>query len=172
MKIWYRLVTTFTIALILDGLTKFWAEHMLDPYHPVPVLDEIFRLTLGYNTGVAFGLFANGGTLPLIVTGLVIAGLAFWLTKALRAGEIPAKAGWPIGFLLGGAVANFVDRIPDGRVTDFLDIGFGTTRWPTFNLADSFITLALIYLMIITFEDRQVIDPHQPNTSSPENESY
>lgn len=167
MKIWSRLISALLIALILDGVTKIWAEQTLVPFEPVPVLGEFFRLTLGYNTGVAFGLFANGGPWPSIVTGIVIVGLAVWLTNALRAGEIPAKAGWPIGLLLGGAIANFTDRIFDGRVTDFLDVGLGATRWPTFNLADSFITLSLIYLMFVTFDqapaatDQPRSDPSQ-----------
>lgn len=154
MKIWSRLATALLIALVLDGLTKTWAERVLDPYQPVPVVGEFFRLTLGYNTGVAFGMFANGGLWPLIVTGIVILGLAVWLTGALRAGEIPPWAGWPIGLLLGGAIANFIDRAPDGRVTDFLDVGLGASRWPAFNLADSFITLGLIYLLLITSHRR------------------
>lgn len=170
MKIWSRLIFSLIIALIMDGVTKLWAEQTLVPFEPVPVIGEFFRLTLGYNTGVAFGLFANGGPWPSIVTGLVIVGLAIWLTNALRAGEIPGRAGWPIGFLLGGAIANFTDRIFDGRVTDFLDVGLGAARWPTFNLADSFITLSLIYLMLVTFDHRPVPAGQQPSDPSPESD--
>ena len=164
MKIWYRLVTTLTIALALDGLTKLWAESILEPYQAVPIVGQVFRLTLGYNTGVAFGLFANGGSWPLLVTGIVILGLAIWLSNALRTGEVPARAGWPIGVLLGGGIGNFADRFFDGRVTDFLDVGLGAARWPTFNLADSFITLSLVYLMFVTFGGSH----HAPEPGGPE----
>jgi len=51
--------------------------------------------------------------------------------------------------LLGGAIANFGDRLLDGRVTDFLDVGLGITRWPTFNLADSFIMLGIAWLLLL-----------------------
>jgi signal peptidase II len=152
MKVWYRLIPPILIALALDGATKIWAEQTLEPYQPVPVIGEYFRLTLGYNTGVAFGLFANLGVGPLIVTGAVIVGLAFWLTYALRQGDFPAIAVWPMGLLLGGAVANFIDRLLDGRVIDFLDVGLGALRWPTFNLADSLIVVSLLTLMVISLK--------------------
>ena len=60
------------LALALDGLSKIWVEQTLTLYQPVRLLGDFFRFTLGYNTGVAFGMFANGGAGPLIVTGLVI----------------------------------------------------------------------------------------------------
>jgi signal peptidase II len=148
----------------MDSLSKAWAERTLDLSEPVPVIGQFFRLMLGYNTGVAFGLFARGGLWPLVVTGIVIIGLAIWLINAICAKKFPQRAGWSIGLLLGGGIANFVDRLPDGRVTDFLDVGLGTLRWPTFNLADSFITVGLIYLMLIGFDgDSQPSDAEQPD---------
>lgn len=161
MKAVYRLAAALGVALALDVLTKAWAERTLDLYQPVPILGQFFRLTLGYNTGVAFGLFANGGPWPAILTGLIILGLAAWLVKSLRSAEFPTPAAWPIGLLLGGAIANFVDRFPDGRVTDFLDVGLGAARWPAFNLADSAIVLGVAILMLMTLLEKR----------SPENEA-
>jgi signal peptidase II len=150
MKILLRLIPAMVIAVTLDWLSKAWAERTLTLYQPVPVVGQTFRLTLGYNTGVAFGLFANGGMLPLLVTGVVIFGLVIWFIRTLYAGQLPLLAAWPIGLLLGGAIANFTDRLLDGHVTDFLDVGWNATRWPTFNLADSFIMLGLALLLLIT----------------------
>lgn len=148
MKALYRLLLLAGVALVVDGLTKTWAERALTLYEPVPVLGEFFRLTLGYNTGVVFGLFANSGLSPLILTGLIIVGFAAWLLAALRTSTLPAVT-WPLGLILGGAIANFLDRLPDGRVTDFLDVGLGAARWPTFNLADSSIVLGVVLLLLI-----------------------
>ncbi len=167
MKIWYRLIVALFIALVLDSLTKIWAEQSLELYQPVPVIGQFFRLMLGYNTGVAFSLLAGGGYWPLIITGIIIVGLTIWLIGSLRSGELPTRASWPIGLLLGGAMANFVDRLPDGRVTDFLDVGLGAIRWPTFNLADSFITLGLVYFMLISFNNpSQTANAEQPGAPS------
>jgi signal peptidase II len=153
MKTGLRIFSTSIISLLLDGLTKVWAEQVLTA--PSPILGQAFRLTLGYNTGVAFGLFANGGTFPLIVTGVIIVGLIIWLVGASRRGEFPAATHIPIGMILGGAAANFADRLADGRVTDFLDFGLGSARWPTFNLADSFIIVGAAILLWISLMSRQ-----------------
>lgn len=155
MKIICQALIALITALSLDWLSKTWIEQTLVPFQPVPLVGQFFRLTLGYNTGVAFGLFANGGSWPLIVTGLIIVGLMVWLLNAIRTSELPRLAAWPIGLILGGAIANFIDRLPDGRVTDFLDVGFGPTRWPTFNLADTFIVLGVTLLLLLSVTDKQ-----------------
>ena len=154
MKILPRLLIALSIALVLDGLTKAWAGQTLEPYQPVPIIGQIFRLTLGYNTGVAFSLFANGGTWSLIITGIVILGLAVWFVNALRSGELPPRTAWPVGLILGGAIANFTDRLLDGQVIDFLDVGLGAMRWPAFNLADSFIVVGIGWVMLIKMKQK------------------
>lgn len=175
MKVWFRLLPPIVLVLLLDGVSKFWAEQILAPHEPVPVFGQFFRLTLGYNTGVAFGLFANGGIWPLIITGIIILGLTVWLAKGLSTGQFPPRSGWPMGLLLGGAVGNFGDRLGDGRVTDFLDIGLGTARWPTFNLADSFIVVSLVMLMWFSFNwdgpPEQEEKSDRPDPSFSESES-
>jgi len=155
MKTIYRALIALVVALSLDWLTKTWVEQVLVPFQPMTLAGQFFRLTLGYNTGVAFGLFANGGSWPLIVTGLIIVGLMVWLLNAIRTSELPRLAAWLIGLIFGGAIANFVDRLPDGRVTDFLDVGLGPTRWPTFNLADTFIVLGATLLLLFSMMDKQ-----------------
>ncbi len=155
MKTVSRALIALMIALSLDWMTKTWAEQVLIPFQPVPLAGHFFRLTLGYNTGVAFGLFANGWSWPLIVTGLIILGMATSLVNTLRSGVLAITAAWPIGLILGGAIANFVDRLPDGRVTDFLDVGFGAARWPTFNLADTFIVLGVTLLLLFGLTEKQ-----------------
>lgn len=155
MKPIYRALVSLLIVLSLDWMTKTWVEQVLIPFQPMPLAGQFFRLTLGYNTGVAFGLFANGGVGPLVLTGIIIVGMMIWLVSTLRNGELPPTTAAPIGLILGGAMANFVDRLPDGRVTDFLDAGFGLTRFPTFNLADTFIVLGVALLLLVSLTDKQ-----------------
>ncbi|MEM7347678.1 MAG: signal peptidase II [Chloroflexota bacterium] len=157
MKIAKQLSIAFILSFALDTASKYWAEQALTLYQPVPFLGETFRFTLGYNTGIAFSLLTNSGNLPLILTGCVIIWLTYWFLNSLYTEQLPPSTSWAIGLLMGGAIGNFVDRLFDGRVTDFLDVGIGTSRWPTFNLADSFIFAGAILLMIITFS-------HQPDT--------
>ncbi len=144
----------FIIALSLDALTKIWVEQTLILFQPVSFLGEWVRFTLGYNTGITFGLFADSGVLPLLITGTIILGMFIWTLFAIRGGEFSGTAVWLLGFILGGAVSNFLDRLLDGRVTDFLDIGIGTIRWYTFNLADVFIVFGTLLLLLITLTEK------------------
>ncbi len=157
MKPIYRALVSLLIVLSLDWMTKTWVEQVLIPFQPMPLAGQFFRLTLGYNTGVAFGLFANGGVGPLVLTGIIIVGMVIWLVSTLRSGELPPTAAAPIGLILDGAIANFADRLPDGRVTDFLDAGFGTTRFPTFNVADTFIVLGVALLLLFSLTDKRPV---------------
>lgn len=141
----------FITPITADTLSKAWVEGALTAGQPIPILGNVFQLTLGYNTGVAFGMFANSGGVMTIVTGIVIVGLSVWFFKALRARELPQASALALGFILGGALGNFLDRLADGRVTDFLDVGIGALRWPTFNIADSFVVVGLFVLLFVSF---------------------
>lgn len=145
----YWLLTGFFIVFILDGLSKYWVDTTFTPFQPHPVLGEFFRLTLGYNTGMAFSLFDDSGILPFILTGGIILGGSIWVIIALRRGELSPITSLPIGMIAGGALGNFIDRLPDGRVTDFLDFGLGTWRFATFNLADTAIVTGVVFLMVV-----------------------
>ena len=93
------------------------------------------------NRGVAFGMFADGG-LVLIVIGVacVVALLAFFAAHSRR------PLVWlPTGLLLGGAAGNLIDRLHQGYVTDFIDLPL----WPAFNLADSCITIGVLSLLYV-----------------------
>ena len=145
-----RILPGAMVTLLLDVLTKLWANHALSPGHSVVVLGDAVQLTLAHNSGVAFGVGAQTGPAPLLLTTVIIAGIIIALGTALRNGKVPThSAGWLIGIFLGGALANFLDRLPDGKVTDFIDVGVGATRWPTFNLADSAIVLVLVVLLLL-----------------------
>ena len=167
MKRLFSLLIALVGAVALDLLVKALAERLLTWHVPREVLGGWFRLTLGYNKGVAFGLFATDGPGVIIVSGLVTLLLAAWLLYALRTDSLrtnshPLPAPWALGLLLGGAVANFADRLADGRVTDFIDFGIGTYRWPTFNLADVLIMVGAGMLLLASYRARPSSDPSLP----------
>lgn len=145
----------FVTAFTADLLSKGWVERALALGQPVSIIGDVFRITLGYNTGVAFGMFANIGILTTILTGIVIIGLSVWMFRALRSYEVPQVSALALGFILGGALGNFVDRFVDGRVTDFLDVGIGALRWPTFNLADSFVVIGIAMLLLLNLPEKR-----------------
>ena len=173
MKTYLQLFVAFIIAVGLDMLTKFWVVQTLTAHRPVSLFGDFFRWTLGFNTGVAFSMFTNSGTLLLVVTGLIIVGLAIWAIRSLQSGELPPMAAWPMGFILGGAVGNYMNRLLTGSVIDFIDVGLGTRRWPTFNVADSFIVVSIIWLMLIKlkYPEPQLDEPPINVEAVPDEES-
>jgi signal peptidase II len=142
-------------VLVTDGVVKQWIERSLAPGDVIPVMGETFRLTLAYNTGVAFGMLGNGGRGLLVLTGTIVVVLSVWAIYNVYASATPRFAFLPLGLLLGGAIANFVDRALDGHVTDFLDVGLVMRRFPTFNLADCAIVVGVGLLMLLFWSRRE-----------------
>lgn len=157
----WRVVIAFIFALVPDLVTKTFAENFILSNDSIPVLGQILRLTLNFNTGVAFGLFTNQGVWPLMITGGMVAGLCGWMFSAIRSGRLPQTMNVPMGLILGGALGNFIDRLPDRRVTDFLDVGLGASRLPTFNLADSSIVVGLAILLLLSFRKENLLGTPQ-----------
>lgn len=119
------------------------------------------RLEHGENRGVAFGLLAGSGELVLIVALIAISGLVLLLLVRRPATAAMILAG---ALLVGGALANLVDRAGDGAVTDFIDLG----AWPTFNLADVAITLGVaLFALPLARRPRAGADRPLPRALSP-----
>lgn len=132
-----RLLLIAAFAAIVDWSTKLVASVTLDD-GPVSV-GSLLTLRLGHNPGVAFGVGDRlPGPLVIGVTAAVTAVLAF---MAVRGQMGPW---WAAGPVLGGAVANVGDRLIGGTVVDFLDLGW----WPSFNLADVFLTVGSALLIL------------------------
>jgi signal peptidase II len=131
------------VVLVLDQATKWAASGRLLLGQPVPVLGDVVRLTLVHNTGAAFGLFP-GSRIPFIIISILAIGVVLYLF--LRESYRGLGNRILLGCILGGAVGNLVDRIRLGWVVDFIDVGIGSTRWPVFNVADSAVTLGVIFL--------------------------
>lgn len=126
------------VALALDQLTKALVRGGIEPGGRVDLLPGVDLVRVA-NRGIAFGLLDDAGSLVLVLAAVAFAGLlAVFLAASDRRGL------WlPIGLLAGGAVGNLIDRVHEGAVTDFIDIG----PWPAFNLADVEITLGVVILI-------------------------
>lgn len=123
------------LTIFVDRLTKLWAVHSLLPGRSRPFLPGL-SLTLSRNSGAAFSLLAGREKLLLLLTLLfLLAGFIY----SLRLRDTQAR--WAAGFILGGGLGNFWDRLVSGQVVDFLDLHF----WPVFNLADLFIVLGALW---------------------------
>ncbi|WP_024475488.1 signal peptidase II [Arthrobacter sp. CAL618] len=106
----------------------------------------LLNFRLYYNTGVAFSLGADLPSWVIIAgTGLIIVGLAWYLLQSAPTINRLARAGGEL--LLGGAIGNFVDRLAGRGVVDYLHTGW----FPTFNLADVFVTTGVAVFVLATF---------------------
>lgn len=102
-----------------------------------------------WNSGVSFGMFnkiENSQLIFCLVQGLIALALTFWLFYNSK--KYYAIA---LGLIIGGALGNFIDRLQNGAVADFLDFYIGQYHWPAFNLADSFVFIGVAILLLDDF---------------------
>ncbi len=134
------------IVVVLDIVTKRWAERTLDLHVPMQVVGDVVRWNLVYNEGAAFG--THVGEWSRVIFTLLAALVLVFLGRIYReTGSDDRLRLVSLGLVCGGAVGNLVDRIRHGLgVVDFIDIGAGTLRFWTFNIADSAVTVGAIIL--------------------------
>jgi len=133
------------LAFIADRVSKVAIEEYLDMHYSVPVAGDYVRLVLWYNVGAAFGI-TLGGPMVHVLLSLFAMTLVGWMVWHTPTNDKLSRIGF--GFILGGAFGNLYDRVVAGKVTDFIDVGVGAYRWPTFNLADSFVVIGIGLLVI------------------------
>ncbi len=139
-------------VLVLDQASK-WAILLwvMDPPRTIPVT-PFFNLALAFNTGAAFSFLADAGGWQnyfFIAIALGVSIAIVVMTYRLRAEEIQVAVG--LALVLGGALGNVIDRIRFGHVVDFLDVYYRSWHWPTFNVADSAITVGAVLLVLDAF---------------------
>lgn len=143
---------------VVDVITKELARTRLVPEHvPREVIGDLMRLTLAYNPGAAFGLNVGSYSRPFF-TVLTVGALwiLFALYKSTVNGDRIRVAA--IGLVIGGALGNLINRLWSERgIVDFLDVGLGSSRWPTFNVADVGVSVgAFLLAWVLWREDRKV----------------
>lgn len=141
------------VALVLDLFTKALAERYLYRSTGHSVIGELFQLRLVYNPGAAFGLHLGPWSrwiFMAIAIGAVV--LLYRYHRAAAPGDWFRQLS--LGLVSGGAIGNLVDRIRSPRgVVDFLDIGVGGYRWPTFNVADMAVSCGAVLLAISLWQE-------------------
>lgn len=134
--------------IFLDQITKHYAIHSLKGHGEVKVLGDILCFRYLENTGAAFSLFENTSSFMTIISILTVFVLAFFVcayVKLLKTGDFLTER-IAIIFLFGGAVGNLIDRVMHHFVVDFIYVKI--IDFPTFNVADCYITCSVIYIII------------------------
>lgn len=128
------------IALLAAGaslLTNYLAEHFLT--ERIAVIGSFAGFQLAHNPGIAFSI-----SLPSsIQTGAIVVALILVCFLAAKSSRSPFQDK-AYGLVIGGAIGNIIDRLPDALVTDYFQVG----TFPIFNVADSCITIGVVLLLL------------------------
>jgi len=130
------------LVYFLDQSSKFCVRRFISQGTSIPVIKDVFHLTLIHNTGAAFGIFREHTYVFVIIAALAVVLITAFLIKKARV--LNAFERTALCFVLGGTLGNLTDRVLYGYVTDFMDIRV----WPVFNIADSFITVGAFMLAV------------------------
>ena len=143
------MVVTWIIATIVF-LTDFCLKgylHSKYPFQSIPLIKNIFHITIVFNKGAAFGILQKSGTFLIYVSILFILLLFFLLKREKTKSKLFLVA---CGLIIGGALSNLWDRLFLGYVIDYIDLRI----WPVFNLSDSCITVGAGFLLWDSYKEK------------------
>ena len=132
-------------VLVVDQASKAWVTGTLDVGEGIELVGEWLRVVHWRNSGALFGLLPQSAPIFAIVS-LGVTGLIVVYHRKAGRGILVTIA---LGLLLGGAIGNLLDRLNHGYVVDFVDMGIGTWRFYTYNLADACITTSIVMLLVM-----------------------
>ena len=150
MTVYYYLIALGII--VLDQITKYLVVRNMHLGESIQVIEQFLYITSHRNTGAAWGILAGQMWFFYAVTVVVVAGLIYYIQKMAKN---PWLIGVSMGFMLGGAIGNFIDRVLHQEVIDFIDTNIFGYNFPIFNVADSALTVGVVLLMIyLLFEEK------------------
>lgn len=167
MKFYNKLpfhIAVVVFSIVADQLTKLWAlvrftnETGAPTHEIINVVGELVRFQLVFNKGAAFSSRPQDlmPFLPpwlfFLLISIVAAGVLFWFYKSIDKRDYLSRLG--VVMIVGGAIGNFIDRMRLQMVVDFIDCDFPDfimTRFPTFNVADSFVTVGVAFVILSPF---------------------
>ena len=144
------IILTF-IIIVIDLFSKYIISKYILVNEGIVIIRNFFYITHVNNTGVAFSLFDNNRYFILAVSLIVIIVIIYYIYKNKPRNNLEKVS---YSFILGGAIGNFINRCVYGYVTDFIDIKIFGYDYPIFNLADSFIVIGVILLVVYTWRYR------------------
>jgi signal peptidase II len=157
---WISLLAVAGAAFFADQLTKQVVSRTLAVGETADIVGP-FSLHHVQNSGIAFGLFSSRTTIVIAITALAVGWMVWFFARSGRRHPVLPVA---LGLVLGGSLANLIDRIRLGHVTDFLDL----EAWPAFNLADTFIVFGVAVLfsaLVLADRPRRMHGPRRGDTA-------
>lgn len=151
--------TTALSVITLDQITKELAiRHLQPPHIPHSIIGDVVRFTLAFNPGAAFSMSLGAYSRYIFGSFAIVALVILWrLYRASNPGETARVLALSLAW--GGAAGNLIDRFrARASVVDFIDIGVGSVRFWTFNVADSAVTVGAILLAIVLWREDTAAD--------------
>lgn len=146
----------FLIAVLVfcDQVSKLAVLKRLHQNDSIPVIKDIFHITLVYNTGSAFGALKDFNWLLSYVSVFAVIAILYMLMRRPRFSSSWYLYLWQYGllFILCGATGNLIDRVRLGYVVDFLDFRI----WPVFNVADVLISSGVVILLFLLLSKKAI----------------
>jgi signal peptidase II len=143
-------------AIVLDQLTKLWIVDSIPNGGSVTVL-PVLNIIHTYNPGAAWSMFANaGGAQRWVFSALAVVVsvvLVYWLRRLSLASQRLLVGG--LTLILGGAIGNVLDRLRLGHVVDFVQVHWGDSYFPAFNVADSAISIGAVFVVLDALREAQ-----------------
>jgi signal peptidase II len=150
IKKYWPLALSFLGVLLLDRLTKEYIMTHYPLYYSRSIIPGLFNLVHIQNKGVAFGIL--GGSAPIwrdiLLLLFPVLSMSAILIFAFCYPQQKTGILISLGLILGGALGNLIDRFRFRAVIDFLDVFWGNYHWPAFNVADSAITVGVLFLVV------------------------
>ena len=141
----------------LDRVTKAWVSENIPLGTARPVVGDYVRIVHAQNTGAAFGLLPERTTLLSVLSVLAVLAIVYYYRQIASASWLVSAT---LGMQLGGAFGNLLDRVRQGYVVDFVDVGVGEVRFWAFNVADSSIVVGIfVVTFALWYEERRVARP-------------
>ena len=131
--------------VLIDQISKIFIHQSMDLYQSVTIIPSLLDFTYIRNEGIAFGINFEGSRIFFIVFPIII---TFYLISLLRDKEFQSSSSQiSLLLIIGGAIGNITDRIFRGYVVDFIDFHINGVHWYVFNIADSSVTIGLLFLL-------------------------
>ena len=138
-------IILISLLFLLDRISKI--EILKNFSENTFFINNYINFDLTWNTGIGFGLLSNESSLIYHIITILIASVLFFLFYILIVSEKLEKLIFSI--IIGGALGNFYDRLFYNAVPDFIDLHYNNFHWFTFNFADIFITIGIIFMLTI-----------------------
>ena len=148
--------------IVIDQATKVYIMQTMRLHESIAVVPNLFSITYIRNPGAAFGILSgSSGSFRFIFFGITsLFALGLLGTILVRMPKDDWMGQISVVAILGGAIGNLLDRLRYGEVIDFLDVYIDTYHWPAFNVADSAITVGVIFLILhFAFEKQKEPEP-------------